>query len=261
MWRAGRFPPVVAQADTRLFRAFVRAHKIEIETEGEFTCLRLDGVPYVWPATAEVEPLKHLLAELVCKDHPHQYDYGLTRLGRHEVLLDIGCCEGGFAVKAAEKGAEVIAIEPSPIMGRVIRRLFDLRGLPAPLIKQCLLGPAASDCHFQENARDPAQSRIAETPFSDSHSVQVLTLDELTADLPRKPTFIKCDAEGADFGILQGGREFLGKFRPKVAVTTYHHADDFARISAYLRSLGYKVEAKGLIYVWGALRVVMVHAA
>ncbi|MDQ6911440.1 MAG: FkbM family methyltransferase [Verrucomicrobiota bacterium] len=246
---------------TRLLRSFLRHHTFEVEKAGDFTYLRVDRTPFVWPANADLEPLKNLLAELLIPDHPHQYDYGLTRLSPREVLLDVGCCEGGFAAKAAAGGATVIAVEPSRRMSGVIRRLFELRGLPSPTIKECLLGSRSGEACFQENEEDPAQSRFAETKVPNSYPISLSTIDQLVAGLEVKPTYLKCDAEGADFGILQGGREFLQEFRPKIAITTYHASEDFVRMRDYLVSLGYKVEGKGLIYIGGELRVVMIHAA
>lgn len=79
----------------------------------------------------------------------------------------------------------------------------------------------------------------------------VTTIDLLTASLRSKPTYIKCDAEGADYDILLGGQEYLQKFRPKITVTTYHNTGDFDRITAYLEGIGYKTSGKGIMYVAG----------
>lgn len=245
---------------SRLFPAFARQHQMSIERDDNFSYLYVDGRPYVWPVTADLEPLRHLLAELLTPEHPHQYDYPPTQIEKKDVLLDIGCCDGGFAAKAAELGAAVIAVEPSEMMARVIQRLFALRGLPPPDIQRCLLGSAPGFAFFQENIHDPATSQIAATELPQSYRVPVTTIDLLTASLPSKPTYIKCDAEGADYDILLGGREYLEKFRPKIAVTTYHNTGDFDRITAYLQGIGYNTSGKGIMYVAGELRVVMIHA-
>ncbi len=252
----------LVRTHTRLFQSFLAEHEFLLKKESDdFIYVVLDGKTFVWPARADLERLKHLLAELTTEGHPHRYDFGRTMLAPNEVVLDVGCCEGGFAAKAAEEGAIVIAVEPSRMMGTVIRRLFEVRGLPTPEIKECLLGPNRGLAHFVDDVRDPARSQISETALPGSYPVPVRTIDELTAELPRKPTYIKCDAEGADFGILQGAHCLLGEFHPKVAVTTYHHTNDFERIGTYLRSLGYSIEGKGFLLVEDELRVVMLHAA
>jgi FkbM family methyltransferase len=260
--RGGVSPRWLSRTHTRLYPEFLREHQIEIELQGKFTCVRVDGEPFLWPATADVEPLKHLLAELLTPDHPHQYDVGLTSLTRGDVVLDIGCCEGGFAALAAARGAEVIAVEPSRTMGELIQRLFEVRGLPQPQIVRCLLDAQPGRAFFQENTRDPAESRITSEPQPGAEVIEVTTIDALTRELPRPPTYLKCDAEGADLRILQGGREFLREHKPKVAITTYHDSTHFAQMRELLHSLGYeRVHGKGLIYVAGELRVTMLHAA
>ena len=246
---------------TRLFPEFLRTHRIEVERREDFTYVHVDGTPYVWPRDAEVEPLLHLLAELATPEHPHQYQYGSTFVRETDAVLDIGSCEGGFAAIAAAAGAKVIAIEPSGTMAAVIRRLFALRKLPPPDIRQCLLAAKPGLAYFQDNVSAPAESRIVPEQLPNAYPLAVTTIDQLTAELPQKPTYIKCDAEGADLSILLGGRNFLGDYRPKIAVTAYHHREDFRRMREYLQSLGYTVEGKGFMYVAGDLRVVMLHAA
>jgi len=247
---------------TRLFPLFLRQHEISIERADAFTYLLVDGKPYVWPADADVEPLKHLVAELVTPEHPHRYDYGATPITADDVVLDIGCCDGGFAAKAVELGAAVIAVEPSRTMAAVITRLFELRKLPAPEIRQCLLGSEAGTAFFQDNVRDPAQSQITREQLPNSYAVSLTTIDALAGACARKITYIKCDAEGADFQILRGGRRYLSEHHPKIAVTAYHRSDDFQRITGHLRELGYAtICGKGLMYVNGEMRVVLIHAA
>ena len=262
LWRRPVSLKWLLRTHTRLDPAFLRDHRIQTELAGDdLICVRVDGVPFLWPRSADLEPLKHLLAELLTDGHPHQYEFGPTPLTSDDVLLDIGCCEGGFAARAAERGAAVIAVEPSRRMGEVIRRLFQLRDLPPPQIVECLLGEAAGTAYFEENAHDPAQSRVTDAQVPGSYPVRRMTLDELTGSLERKPSYIKCDAEGADLAILRSGRNFLQTTRPKIAVTTYHNSNDFVETRDYLRSLGYELEAKGIIYMNGELRVMMIHAA
>lgn len=160
---------------SRLFPAFARQHQMSIERDENFSYLYVDGRPYVWPVTADLKLLQHLLAEFLTPEHPHQYDYPPTQIEQNDVLLDIGCCDGGLAAKAAEFGAKVIAVEPSDLMARVIQRLFAMRGLPPPDIQRCLLGSAPSFAFFQENIHDPATSQIAATELAHSYRVTYTT--------------------------------------------------------------------------------------
>ena len=54
------------------------------------------------------------------------------------------------------------------------------------------------------------------------------TLDKLFLLKNVPVTYIKIDVEGFDVEVLRGAKELIKRFRPKIAVTTYHdysHAD------------------------------------
>ena len=87
-----------------------------------------------------------------------------------------------------------------------------------------------------------------------------MTLDAFVSNnLPRGLTYIKCDAEGADARILMSGCQTIKKYKPKIAVTTYHNVADYGTISKFLKSLGYQCSGKGLLLSGNAFRTVMLH--
>jgi FkbM family methyltransferase len=73
---------------------------------------------------------------------------------------------------------------------------------------------------------------------SGSETVELTTLDALAETLGA-PTFIKMDLEGAEYEALRGGVTTLTQTHPKLAVTTYHFAWDYAVSKALIDSLGY----------------------
>ena len=101
---------------------------------------------------------------------------------------------------------------------------------------------------------------IAPGPTPGAYEVPVRTIDELTETLAEKPTYIKCDAEGAEMEIFSGGKKFLEKFHPKLAITTYHNVGDYREMHTYLKDLGYRVTGKGFLYTNQTLRPIMIHA-
>jgi FkbM family methyltransferase len=220
----------------------------------------VNGQLFLWPRHAPRAALLQILSEILTPGHPHQYLFGPTQLDTNDVVLDIGACEGAFSAVATRRCRHVIAIEPSRSMCRLISALFRLRGEPCPEVVNCLLGSEAGSLYFLENDRNPGASRIAPEPVSGAYEVPVRTLDEVAASLEQKPTFIKCDAEGAERAIFSGGKEFLRKFRPKLAITTYHNDGDYASLHRLLTSLGYQVAGKGFLFSGKSLRVQMIHA-
>src|ERR1700726_1474226 len=105
-----------------------------VATDENFQYVTIDKQTFVWPKGAPISSLIQLLSELLQTDHPHHYGAEPTKIGPDDIVLDIGACEGAFSAAVASKGAEIILIEPSLSMGKVINRLFTLRDLPAPAI-------------------------------------------------------------------------------------------------------------------------------
>jgi FkbM family methyltransferase len=156
----------------------------------------------------------------------------------------------------------VFAVEPSRTMCALIPELFRLRRESCPEILNCLLGSVPGRAYFLEVPENPGESRIVPGPAPRAYELPVRTLDEIVESLEHKPTFIKCDAEGAERAILIGGKRFLSEFHPKLAITTYHNDGDYAAVHSLLSSFGYNVAGKGFLFspAKGTLRVQMIHA-
>ena len=66
----------------------------------------------------------------------------------------------------------------------------------------------------------------------------VIDLDTYVIEkgLPRLD-FIKMDIEGAEMAALKGASLSITKWKPKMAISTYHRIDDMWTIPAYIKSL------------------------
>jgi FkbM family methyltransferase len=261
--RYGRPSPAwILRTSSKYDRRFALKHASSfnnVTTDEKFQYVTIDGKVFVWPKNAPIASLVQLLSELLQPNHPHHYDVEPTTICPGDIVLDIGACEGAFAAGAAEKGAETVLIEPSILMGEVIKRLFQLRDLPGPRIIQCLLGDTENETYFLDHPVSPGASRVVEQSVKSSYPVRTMTLDQFARMyLPHGLTYIKCDAEGWDAQILISGRETIKEYQPKIAVTTYHNVSDYRAISDYLESLGYRCSGKGLFF-GGELRTLMLH--
>lgn len=226
----------------------LKKKKIEITKVGKFWRVRIENNFYHWPSSADIHSLFTVLAEALLSQHPHYYDSGPTIIKKGDKVLDIGACEGAFSIKALQKGASVIAVEPSKVMIEAmelsVRELLlkDIELLP------CILGSKNANVGFKEDILSPESSVICELSEA-SDSRQCWTLDSFVEKyFPGGIDYIKCDAEGADYEILKSGKNILRKFKPKIAVASYHTQYDFRKMKDLLEKIGYTVIGQGLNY-------------
>lgn len=245
---------------SRMDRRFAQSAKYTLDIYGKYWQLEYENELFLWPRSASIATLLMIISELMTSNHPHQYLCGPTQLSPEDVVLDIGACEGAFAAYATTQCKRVIAVEPSRSMCALMKDLFDLRGEPLPLILNCLLGDKNSSAYFLETERNPAANAIINDSVPGSYEIPVLTLDHVFESLQEKPTFIKCDAEGAEVDIFSSGRNVLRRYRPKLAITTYHKPSDYRELYNLLTSLGYNVRGKGFLFAHDRLLVQMIHA-
>jgi FkbM family methyltransferase len=250
----------IFRTGSRLDKRFAKSGKYVLDTYGEYTRIDYRGETFLWPRKSKTETLLMLVSELMTPDHPHQYLYGPTQLCPSDVVLDIGACEGAFSAYVTSKVKRVIAVEPSRSMCSTIETLFKLRKEPPPIILNCLLGNKNGSAHFAEREDNPAVGTMLDTPRRGSYEIPVRTMDELVDSLELKPTFIKCDAEGAEFAIFSNAANFLRNYRPRLAMTTYHTPTDYRNLHMLLTDFGYNVMGKGLLFAHDRLLVQMIHA-
>ena len=221
---------------------------IETRTRGNFNRIQIRKNIYYWPAKANLDSLKVVLAEALFPDHPHYYDSQSTLLENGDRVLDIGACEGAFTLHAAAKNCKVVAVEPSNTMIQAIKLAANEQNFDNIKYITGLVSSTNTDVGFQENLDFPEASMIVDIDKA-SEVRKCWTLDSFIEEhFPDGIDYIKCDAEGADFGILESGKNTILKFKPKISVASYHHQHDFKKMQKLLEEIGYNVIGQGLHY-------------
>ena len=66
-----------------------------------------------------------------------------------------------------------------------------------------------------------------------------ISIDDFIKDKKiKKLDFIKMDVEGSELKVLQGAKNSLIKYKPKLAIASYHRYDDYYKIPKFLNELG-----------------------
>jgi FkbM family methyltransferase len=147
-----------------------------------------------------------------------------------DVVLDVGSWIGDFAAYASIKGAFTYAFEPSDATFDYLSQTAKLNKNIYPVKKG--LGAIKSTETFSSNMNNSMSDAIISSPGIGEKKEKDYTIDITTIDAFVKENnlthvdFIKADIEGYERYMLEGARETLKKFAPKLAICTYHLPDD-----------------------------------
>jgi FkbM family methyltransferase len=181
-----------------------------------------------------------------------------------DVVVDCGACEGFFAFQALELGAsKVICIEPSAVMTQCLTRTL-ASGITqgTVLIRNVAVGAINGTTSFNFNDLQPFGGSV-NSQAGGGETVTILTLERIVGELETpRIDFLKMDIEGAEIQAIEGALPILRKYKPALAITTYHRSFDFAALRALLTAAGYRhIEPAGITgREDGVYRPVMLHA-
>ncbi|MDF0643994.1 MAG: FkbM family methyltransferase [Nitrospira sp.] len=162
-----------------------------------------------------------------------------------DVVVDAGAHSGESTWAALQLGAKlVITIEPDPDNLAVLRRNLAREIADGRVI---LIDKGVSDREgtlrfFRANSRagrfenGPDHHHEGES-MTDEVALPVTTIDQLVRDHKlTKVDFIKMDIEGAEVPALHGARDTIQRYKPRMAIGTYHRPDDLVGIENVIRA-------------------------
>ena len=174
--------------------------------------------------------LSHKLGDyyrLFGKEGPYEVEE--VSLNEKDFVIDAGANMGVFSVYAASRGvAKVYAFEPVKQLFSILSKNITVNNyqdqieiIPIGLSNRNGLQTIS----FSEDALDGASLVFHEQQLTEA--VPCMTLDDWVKEnnIPRID-FIKADIEGAERYLLSGAQETLKKFKPRLAICTYHLPDD-----------------------------------
>src|SRR6266852_1368921 len=169
------------------------------------------------------------------------YGVGEQDLHAGDIVLDCGANVGVYTREALKNGAKiVVSIEPAPENIECLRRNFASEIAAGRVI---LYPKGVWDKDEMLVMRvDPdnsaADSFIIRRPGAvETKQLPLTTIDKLVAELKLdRVDYIKMDIEGAEQRALQGCRDTLGKYHPRMALSAYHVPSDPEKIPELVRA-------------------------
>ncbi len=225
----------------------------------EFKSYELYQTPYgqFWTPAGSRFLLPFNLAEQAAKI----YGTGPQYIQPGDIVLDCGANVGTFVRFALDAGAgTVVAIEPAPDNLECLRRNFPKEIAAGRVIVypkgvwdkddtlELLVDPDNQAADSFVIHRQGAKA-VAKVPLT--------TIDDLVYELNLKTVnFVKMDIEGAEVKALQGGRQTLARFHPRLALSVYHQPDHPVEVPKAARAAwsGYSLECGPCNEVPGAVR-------
>jgi len=207
------------------------------------------GLGQLWIPKPGYYVIKHLEWEGAVEK---VYDHPLVHVQRGDVVIDCGAHIGGFTRLAPQAGARlVVAIEPEPANLRAFRRNTEqeLKSSRVILIPKGVWEMTGKLSLHLSNTGDSHSVIFAQKGPGDE-VIEVTTLDALAGELGLdKVDFIKMDIEGSEANALRGARQVIDRWKPRMAISSYHVRGDPATLCALVwgtRS-DYMVATKDLI--------------
>jgi FkbM family methyltransferase len=157
------------------------------------------------------------------------YDHSSVHVANGDVVIDCGAHIGGFTRTALLAGAIlVIAVEPERANIIAFRRNFPeaLKNGRVILVEKGVWDKKGSLALHLSTVGDSHSVAISQNSGKDQ-SIELTTIDDLAGQLklPRVD-FIKFDIEGAEHNALLGAKQVLSRWRPRLAVSSYHKKGD-----------------------------------
>ncbi len=164
------------------------------------------------------------------------YSHSRARVRPGDVVIDCGAHVGVFSRLALRLGARlVIAIEPEKNNRVAFERNFsrEIKNGTVKLVPRGVWDSTGILNLRLSTVNTGSHSLVFESQSSGTEGIEVTTLDAIVdAEKLSRVDFVKMDIEGSERHALLGARKLLERWRPRLAIASYHLKDDPAIIAS-----------------------------
>lgn len=174
-----------------------------------------------------------------------------------DVVLDAGAHYGFYTLLASRLvGAKGCILAFEPHLHNYRRLVANLRLNGTKNVKTFNL--ALGELNSQAKLYTDGESGTYSTFFKRGahyQNVTMVRLDTIATQMGlEKLDLIKIDVEGAELSILEGARETMQKFKPKLTIAGYHFPNEITKLEQWLR-VNYafyeiKTMSNGFLHAW-----------
>lgn len=160
-----------------------------------------------------------------------QYFDDVIALEKGEVFVDAGVYNCGTDIdfiKRCPDYKDIVAFEPDPVLYKNCLNRIKVCQMRDVKIHNIGLWNKKEKLSFQPGGAGGC--------LSDNGMIKV-QLDTLDHVLTKGATFIKMDIEGAELEALEGAKNTIMKYKPKLAICVYHKPEDIVKIPCYLHKI------------------------
>ena len=157
-----------------------------------------------------------------------------------DTVIDCGANIGLFSLFSGYKNAsKVISFEPVNFTHKILKNNIDINEFKNTsfLLEKYGLSNTNDKVKISIEEENIGANSILENDNNlNTEYIDVIKLDDYVKNKNiKKVDFIKADIEGAERLMLQGAKETLKKFKPKLSICTYHFPDDEEVLTKIIR--------------------------
>ena len=213
--------------------------RMELVDDDRMVYLKGFDRPIYFPLQYSPHSILTGITEVCDPEDFHYYEIAETSVDANDVVVDCGAAEGFFTHIIAGRCRQVYAIEPLPEFAYCLSKTF--QNTNNVTIIQSALSDTCGEVCFKE-------SGIASIIADQGIRVRCETIDSLFHDKGIRIDYLKADIEGAESKMLAGAAKTISKYRPKLAITTYHIGNNELEIKNQIMEMcsEYKFRIKGM---------------
>ncbi len=184
-------------------------------------------------------------------ESPREEMFDLLQIGSEEIYVDLGAYNGDtlveFLNETSMKFRKLYAMEPDHKNYMKLKRRLYMIG--SALLEAYNCGAWDCETTLQFSLRAGRSSKVSAAAGGRTKEVKMMSVDHMLQG--GEATLIKYDVEGSEDKALEGTRQTITKYRPKLNVAVYHRNEDMFAIPLKIAAMNrkYKIYLRHHPYV------------